>query len=125
MRMFVCLGALPFLACAATPTRQTAEPSRQELGLALADAQGPNTFCALNPEGCVGSAAPAAQDKEACKVACWAHYDDNKQYCEELRGDPVAYRRCIVAAGLLLSGCLATCEALASREADVARRAQR
>jgi hypothetical protein len=125
MRLLACLGVLPFLACAAAPPRETAEPSKYELGLALADAEGLNTFCAFNPEGCVGAEAPASQDAEECKAACWANYDHNKQYCEELRGDPAAYRRCMVAAGLLLSGCLATCEALSSREADMVRKAER
>lgn len=120
MRVLASIWTLGLLACTTTFTRPgpgaSEHPSELELGRALADNKGPHTFCSLNPEGCAGTSAPAAQDKATCKAICWENYDHNKEYCEELRHDPAAFRRCVISAGLLLSGCLATCEALSSAE---------
>jgi hypothetical protein len=72
-------------------------------------------FCDLNPEGCPQGAKPDVSgfsSQDECKAACWASYEHNKAHCEELRHDDAAYRRCVIAAGLLLGGCLSACAAL-------------
>lgn len=125
----LCSATMLLVACSTTPapteSHATERTPARELGEALADERGPYTFCNLNPEGCAGTNEPAAQDKETCKAICWERYDHNKQFCEELRHEPAAYRRCVISAGLLLSGCLATCEALSSVTAETSPRANR
>jgi hypothetical protein len=72
-------------------------------------------FCDLNPEGCPQGAKPDVSrfsSQHECKAACWASYEHNRAYCEDLRHDDAAYRRCMIAAGLLLGGCLSACAAL-------------
>jgi hypothetical protein len=118
MRFVTIIWALGLMGCATTP-------SGGGLGMALADTKGPNTFCTLNPEGCAGVEEPAAPDGETCKAVCWERYEHNKQHCEELRHEPAAYRRCVIAAGLLLSGCLALCKGLAFNEPELAPRVER
>ena len=73
------------------------------------------SFCDLNPEACPEGARPDVSkfsSKAECKASCWTSYEHNKAHCEELRHDDAAYRRCMIAAGLLLAGCLSACEAV-------------